>query len=384
MPPTFTPPPSRRGSLGPRTSVPGSSGNSLGGSGGFTPPPTSSGGFTSPPSSGGFPTPPTSSGGFTSPPSSGGFTPPPPAAAPVFGPPSAGGYVENYVPNKIKFPKWLRVADVFLAAAAVCAGFLLYHAYSQRLDQNRIAEAAERAAKMQETSEKITYIASEIPFSGKRFLMFRNSRNELMAAVVEAPDDARITWNNGITIDKRSGEVAQFRMKKDGTWQSLGNFGHLTEYAKELVAGNTKVYDKDGNIVFQSTMCKDRHFYQLYEESVSWSAAKNACETNGGHLVSITNMNEQSFVAQIAKEHFLWTGGCLDTKNENQWYWAGTEEKFKYLNWGTGQPAADGDRIVLSENGWQAVKSAGWKTEGYICEWDVGDMMKLFEELMKK
>ncbi|MBR5371165.1 MAG: C-type lectin domain-containing protein [Oscillospiraceae bacterium] len=355
-PPGFTPPPSRGGSLGSRTSVPGSSGNSLGGSGSFTPPP--------------------SSGGFT--------PPPPPASAPAFGPPPAGGYVENYVPNKIKFPKWLRAADVFLVIAAVGTGFLLYNAYSQRVEQNRLAEAAERAAQMQATSEKTTYITSEIPFPGKRFLIFRNSRNELMAAVVDAPNDARITWDKGITIDKRDSEVAQFQMKKDGTWKSLGNFGHLTEYAKELVAGNTKVYDKDGNIVFEATMCKNQHFYQLYEESVPWSAAKSACEANGGHLVSITNLNEQAFVAQIANARYLWTGGCLDTKNTDKWYWAGTDERFIFLNWSEGQPAAGGDRLVLGAEGWQAVKSSGMKTEGYLCEWNADDLMETFEALRKK
>ena len=346
----------------------------------FTPPPGTPSGFTPPPASG-------ASSGFTPPPSGGRFagSPPPPAPGmPAgFAPPPAAGSAENYVPTKIRFPKWLHVADVFLVIAAVCSGFLLYKAYGQRTEANRHAEAAARAAaKLDQPAS--TYIALEILYPEKRFLLFKNSRNELMAAVVDAPSDAVVTWNKGITIDKKTSEVSQFQMRKDGTWKYLGEFGHLTEYAKEIVAGNTNVADKNGKIVFEPSMCVGGSWYRLYEDSVPWTMAQSACETLGGHLVTVTSRKEQDFITQMAEDKYLWMGGTYNAK-KHQWRWMTDDEPMEFTAWDGAKPdGMETDRMILADGAWLSMNESEMNLNGYLCEWDARQLLHQFEELRKK
>ena len=307
------------------------------------------------------------------------FTPPtaaPGATAPV---PAAPSGTASYVPQKIRFPKWLHVADALLAVAAVGLGFVLYRAYTEQLDLDKKLEAQERAVLAQINREEEP-IESEDPLPGKRFLIFRNSRNELMAAIVDAPDDAVVTWNKGITIDKRDSECAQFQMKKDGTWKSLGNFGHITEYAKEIIAGNTAVVDKNGETVFEPTMCYHNHFYQLFTKSAPWSVAKSACESNGGTLATIAGKNEQAFVSQIVGSSYVWIGGTADPRKPAKWTWGDADEPMDYTAWADGEPA-EGNRMVLTDGMWIAEDESAISVDGYLCEWDVNQLTAQFEQL---
>jgi len=368
-PPGFTPPPS------------------------FTPPPVTPPSFTPPPITPSASAPPPS---FTPPPSitPPPVTPPPVTPPPITPPPIAPGATvpptvaaaDNYVPTKIRFPKWLRVADVLLVIAVIGFSIVLHSKYNDQLDVNRQQAAAERAAqaRAQALIDKNNADSAEgDPLPGKRFLMFRNSYNELMAAVVEAPDDAVITWNKGITIDKKTGDCAQFSRKKDGSWKSLGSFGHLTEYAKEIVAGNTDVVDKNGKIIFAADTCFQGHLYQLVDDSMTWSAAEAECEKNAGHLISITSAQEQNLAAKLAGELLCWTGGTRITNEESQeWHWAKTEESFSYTAWDGDVPAeGSGNCLALFSGKWMPAEESSRVCTSYLCEWELDEIVSEFEKL---
>lgn len=81
------------------------------------------------------------------------------------------------------------------------------------------------------------------------------------------------------------------------------------------------------------------HHYYIYNDSMSWTQAKEKCEALGGHLITINGAGEQSFIAgQIEKDgiqkHHYWLGGT-DAGKEGEWRWI-TGEPFEYTNWDPG------------------------------------------------
>ncbi len=81
------------------------------------------------------------------------------------------------------------------------------------------------------------------------------------------------------------------------------------------------------------------HYYQVYDNSMTWTEAKEYCEKLGGHLVTITTADEQSFVESIIKngtKSCYWLGGT-DEEAEGNWKWI-TGEAFSYTHWGKDMP----------------------------------------------
>ena len=77
------------------------------------------------------------------------------------------------------------------------------------------------------------------------------------------------------------------------------------------------------------------HSYFVYTDSVSWIDAKTACESLGGHLATISDAQEQTFVEQLSQtcseRTNFWLGGYYD-RNRDIWKWVdGTP--FTYTNW---------------------------------------------------
>ena len=77
------------------------------------------------------------------------------------------------------------------------------------------------------------------------------------------------------------------------------------------------------------------HSYFAYTDSVSWIDAKTACESLGGHLATISDAQEQTFVEQLSQtcseRTNFWLGGYYD-RNRDIWKWVdGTP--FTYTNW---------------------------------------------------
>lgn len=135
------------------------------------------------------------------------------------------------------------------------------------------------------------------------------------------------------------------------------------------------------------------HSYKIFDNSMTWADAKAYCENLGGHLVVITDEDEQSFVENLlggGTKNSYWLGGENVGGN---WSWV-TGEKFSYQNWGYLQPDGDGTALMAyrsEDNGWPLgdwndVPADGngimgdedfFATDkfGFICEWDnTGDI----------
>lgn len=131
------------------------------------------------------------------------------------------------------------------------------------------------------------------------------------------------------------------------------------------------------------------HYYKVFNESLTWYEAEDACETMGGHLVTITSQEEQDFVFEISvnsTKKNIWLGGI---KEDNKYVWITNEDINAYLNWRPGEPnntyGQESVIMMYAKKGanvkgyWNDTIPTGEKvygssytlnTFGYLCEWD--------------
>ena len=120
------------------------------------------------------------------------------------------------------------------------------------------------------------------------------------------------------------------------------------------------------------------HYYQFFDEKITWKEAKQKCEELGGHLATITSKEEQEFITSCSQHNIntkYWLG-ATDEETEGEWKWV-TEEKFEYSNWNRTQPDNKNGvehYLVLNEKlwnfGWNDSENTNDGLTGYICEWD--------------
>jgi parallel beta-helix repeat protein len=116
----------------------------------------------------------------------------------------------------------------------------------------------------------------------------------------------------------------------------------------------------------------NNHQYKLIKEEKTWSEAKAYCEARGGHLVTISNIEENNFVSNIAGSNIIWIG-LTDEETENDWEWI-TGENYGFENWYIPpNDAGEGeDYVLMFHNGY-------WNDNGgprapdlafyFVCEW---------------
>ena len=93
--------------------------------------------------------------------------------------------------------------------------------------------------------------------------------------------------------------------------------------------------------------------YALFDMSLPWTEARRYCRGLKGDLVSITTLEEQEFVEQLAAQSskdYSWLGGEYDSQND-YWWWS-DGHSFKFSNWDDNQPdgAADGEAFMRMAN----------------------------------
>lgn len=111
--------------------------------------------------------------------------------------------------------------------------------------------------------------------------------------------------------------------------------------------------------------------YQRNAQSVlTWHQARKSCQQQGGDLLSIQELHEQSYISGLTNTlgTSLWIGlNSLDF--DSGWQWS-NGNPFKYLNWAPGHPSSQpGDNCATLN----AAKASKWESSscekklGYIC-----------------
>ena len=127
------------------------------------------------------------------------------------------------------------------------------------------------------------------------------------------------------------------------------------------------------------------HTYYYYSTPVSWYFAKEFCESQGGHLVTINNAVEDEFVRSLMPyDTTLWAGGT-DAEVEGTWKWL-TGEIFwqngavvTYAHWNSEEPnnseynsTGTEEYLMINSNGtWNDAQ--GCETRPFILEIDGHD-----------
>lgn len=126
------------------------------------------------------------------------------------------------------------------------------------------------------------------------------------------------------------------------------------------------------------------HVYKVFTQNMTWAEAKGYCESQGGHLVSITSQEEQDYIAA----NILPYGGVDDIwiGMSSDWTAWVTGEAVTYTNWGDNEPDgwstgqtcgvicpdvrsgsnSAGD-YYIAPGQWDDIADGG---HYFICEWD--------------
>lgn len=126
------------------------------------------------------------------------------------------------------------------------------------------------------------------------------------------------------------------------------------------------------------------HWYQRIDTIIRWHDAKAHCETLGGHLVTISSAQENSFVNALYNARTVGGGwnwlGATDERIEGLWEWV-TGEDWGYTNWAPGEPNnlyPEHWLIMYSNGTWNDVFGSGFiggkfydNVGVFICEWDL-------------
>ncbi|XP_053876596.1 macrophage mannose receptor 1-like isoform X1 [Malaclemys terrapin pileata] len=112
--------------------------------------------------------------------------------------------------------------------------------------------------------------------------------------------------------------------------------------------------------------------YQINSQSaLSWHQARKSCQQQNAELLSITEIQEQTYLREITKnmDSALWIG--LNSLNFNSgWQWMGSSP-LRYLNWAPGSPIPAPGKLCAMLNPRRASK---WENQacnqkhGYICK----------------
>ncbi|MBR5536176.1 MAG: hypothetical protein IKU60_05980 [Clostridia bacterium] len=119
------------------------------------------------------------------------------------------------------------------------------------------------------------------------------------------------------------------------------------------------------------------HTYSMYYGTKTWEEAQAWCESNGGHLVTITSEDEQNFIEYFNNVFaYLWIGAYRERVIDWEWKWV-TGEAWDYTNWAEGEPnnspnvVPDENCVVLWPMEWNDLSNENvYEQHGFICEWD--------------
>ena len=149
----------------------------------------------------------------------------------------------------------------------------------------------------------------------------------------------------------------------------------------------------DYSIQWSNNMNNITHVYKaVIAPGITWTQARDAAITEGGHLVTITSKEENELVFSYIKNASFWSpcrgnifgpwlGGYQPSGSDNSsagWAWV-TGEKWEYTNWFAEEPndyRGEEDRLFFYMNNctpsatWGDHRNDGDGNTAYIIEWE--------------
>ena len=93
---------------------------------------------------------------------------------------------------------------------------------------------------------------------------------------------------------------------------------------------------------------EDSSLFIFHGQKRNWSEAEAICQTEGGHLVSVTSKELDLMLKRVSAGQKIWLGGKKESNGE--WSWS-DNSTWEYTNWKFGG-GGDGGCVYSSEKGW--------------------------------
>ncbi len=205
--------------------------------------------------------------------------------------------------------------------------FLVFDAEKKRFDTERtVPDPADIFDAFRPTVE--TYHKSTLTLLKKYVTALDGLLQKLMIA--NRIEDAKVVKKEKETIIARIGLIElklpeQDRIQPDET--DPANRVDPNKAPKQTTSGRKPI--PDDAVEFKG------HHYKLFTDGASWEKAAFRCRTLGGHLVVISDSEENDFVYELMRGQMVaWIGASKDMAT---WRWC-TPSRFEYQNWAPGQP----------------------------------------------
>lgn len=198
-----------------------------------------------------------------------------------------------------------------------------------------------------ENTDRILSVTVESNISSVGQLAFSNLINLCKVTIADSVNEiGEFAFNNcasleEITIKNPNCEIFDQEDTINDTATIYGyNCSTAEKYANKYNRTFISIGDSDEHQDIPSTAVEfNGNYYQVYDNSMTWTEAKEYCENLGGHLATITTAEEQAFVESIINygtKSYYWLGGT-DENVEGDWTWV-TGERFSYTHWGEDMP----------------------------------------------
>ena len=316
-----------------------------------------------------------------------------------------GGVAENgtnihvYTKNGSKAQKWKLVASGVSTGQTVNEGdYHVVSAIDDSLGLNISYNSKDNGANVQlwnnmEYTNTTSLVTVKYLGSGRNNLIFKNS-GKAMDSYDESYSNGTISGANVKQYATNNTDAQQWIMEPtgDGYYYIISRLSGLCLDIKDgkAIAGNNVQMSVKKGLSSQKwrftpasptkTVIYNGHKYEYYDCKSTWTQAYKHCEKLGGHLVTISNKDENDLVLDMVKNStsiYCWLGS-VNFYSNGKWYWV-NNEPFTYSNWKTGQPD-NFDNIehymhmyVSGDNAgkWNDVPNASLASySGFVCEYD--------------
>lgn len=184
----------------------------------------------------------------------------------------------------------------------------------------------------------------------------------------EAPINLWNVQNNNISVNLGSGKFTAYLESYD----AIGDYvqGQPKTFNVEVLE-----YTPSYSVIYNS------HVYSIYNTPTSWEKAKLVCEQKGGHLATITSIEEQNVIEELLNYGNLkyYSLGASNLTSSGNWEWI-TNEPFDFSNWADGEP----NNVLNIENYLSVFNIDAYKgkwndtsnfsisglSNGFICEYE--------------
>merc|ERR1711963_1188173 len=117
--------------------------------------------------------------------------------------------------------------------------------------------------------------------------------------------------------------------------------------------------------------------YAYVNKRVTFTEAEGLCNQLGMDLVSISTIEENEFINQLAHDNnivdywwYPWIGLKKDGIDDSQWAWMNSSSSVAYTNWHSSEPNGDGDcaRISYIPDGGTWFDGPCTESRPFVCE----------------